>query len=1166
VEVKFAKNVDELDNSELVPEQDIKAEDEEVGVKLNHMTVFYVSKASEVKLVINEFDYDQPSTDDAEFIELKNISDESVQLSGYGLKLLNGNNNGEVYGAIDLEDVSLVSGEYYVVCGDENKVLNCDLSINNFSIQNGAEDAIALYKESAEGDILIDSVSYEGSLEGYVETEGFVGEYDSILGSSRYPDGNDTDDNSEDFVLSCITPGEENVDTENCGSDVVYVDDSNDTGIEDGTKKHPFNTIQEGIDDAIDGDVIYVVEGTYEEVGQIVIDKNLTIIGEGKDDVFIKPNHDTASSLYQETSGWFYVKAEVRFSLEGVTLDGNGRIINTAVQSRGEVDIENCLIKNIYAYKHMGLGIQLLSGRDNQITNCEFENIERIGIHVRGNKGGDTEPFAVIDGCTYTGRGEGEYLEYGIEFGGGGSGSVDNFTVSNILGDTDWSSSGILATTLYGPGTVATVTNSHFLNNNIGIIVGYNDDDVLELTATGNVFDINSEQGIRAKKNVTVNAEENWWGSADFSDVVDGISGEVDFNPWCLNEDCTETSEDVYPESDTEEIGEEESGDVVVDGLTVKNPVTNPGSGEGEIFVAKYGEGEEPGGLSTGVDGFYYDIQYSGDLKFPIDIEIEYSDDSTADNYLDETKFVSLYYYDGSDWKDYRNDNPASTVSIDTGANVISASLQHLTPIVPVIDITPPEATNEIKIYKGHNSDSENEIGVDGYTNNPEIRIEWEAVADAEYYWLGTQFNDHHKKVYATHYDANMSPGHNPYYYKISAVDDVGNEGAVVTSYKINLDTEAPEAPTLLSPADGDIVNGNPTQSWSSVSDADHYYYESYLDSSGNNPVYNANISGTSRIVGGMQTITFYWRVKAVDEAGNESGWSEMRELNIDNDAPIITFDQPVSDLVYNKTVHLKATCNEDCDYVNFWWRKDGESFSSSSKRYHYVNDNGTNFEWDLDTLGAEKADGTNYTMDDGVYYLYAAGKDLAGNWARTAGEVKIVVDNTPPSIPSIDFTAGGMDVLNDGFTNSENFTFNLSSDDAIRYQLKYWNSIPGDTYNGEKNAWNPKNKTSSYSDHFSRGEGMHHFRFSACDLAGNCSAYSDVFNVTYDNTAPTATITYSPTSLTNTDVVATLNPSETVTVTNNSGNTDYTFTANGNFTFEFKELVVDSWASSTFF
>ncbi|HPR14110.1 MAG TPA: Ig-like domain-containing protein, partial [Candidatus Woesebacteria bacterium] len=36
------------------------------------------------------------------------------------------------------------------------------------------------------------------------------------------------------------------------------------------------------------------------------------------------------------------------------------------------------------------------------------------------------------------------------------------------------------------------------------------------------------------------------------------------------------------------------------------------------------------------------------------------------------------------------------------------------------------------------------------------------------------------------------------------------------------------------------------------------------------------------------------------------------------------------------------------------------------------------------------------YTMTDGDYYLYAAGKDLAGNWARTS-EKMITIDNTPP-------------------------------------------------------------------------------------------------------------------------------------------------------------------------
>jgi len=36
--------------------------------------------------------------------------------------------------------------------------------------------------------------------------------------------------------------------------------------------------------------------------------------------------------------------------------------------------------------------------------------------------------------------------------------------------------------------------------------------------------------------------------------------------------------------------------------------------------------------------------------------------------------------------------------------------------------------------------------------------------------------------------------------------------------------------------------------------------------------------------------------------------------------------------------------------------------------------------------------------MPDGTYYLYAAGKDLVGNWARTP-EVMIVIDNNGPVI-----------------------------------------------------------------------------------------------------------------------------------------------------------------------
>jgi hypothetical protein len=55
------------------------------------------------------------------------------------------------------------------------------------------------------------------------------------------------------------------------------------------------------------------------------------------------------------------------------------------------------------------------------------------------------------------------------------------------------------------------------------------------------------------------------------------------------------------------------------------------------------------------------------------------------------------------------------------------------------------------------------------------------------------------------------------------------------------------------------------------------------------------------------------------------------------------------------------------------------------------------------------------------------------------------------------------------------------------------------------------------------------------------------------DKTPVTGSVTYSPDSATNQDVVASITFNKTpVTVTNNGGSTSYTFTENNTFTFEF--------------
>jgi predicted extracellular nuclease len=160
------------------------------------------------ELVINEIDYDQPSTDTAEFVELKNNGTSAVDLTGFSLELVNGSGTA-VYQTIALPAEVLAPGDYYVICSDMATVSNCDLS-EITSIQNGAPDAVGLRYE---GD-LIDAVSYEGNTGApYTEGSGVGlsdgGDYSGSI--SRCPDGIDTNQNDIDLINTALpTPGERN--------------------------------------------------------------------------------------------------------------------------------------------------------------------------------------------------------------------------------------------------------------------------------------------------------------------------------------------------------------------------------------------------------------------------------------------------------------------------------------------------------------------------------------------------------------------------------------------------------------------------------------------------------------------------------------------------------------------------------------------------------------------------------------------------------------------------------------------------------------------------------------------------------------------------------------------------------------------------------------------
>ena len=184
--------------------------------------LFFASPIS-AALIINEVDYDQPGTDTAEFIELFNQNTTDINLSPYSVALINGNNGSSIYETITLPSLTLGAGEYFVICGDSNSVINCDWTASKSTnlIQNGAPDAIALMLNN----VVQDSLSYEGNTASYTEGSG-VGLVDDpdfdFMGLSLFPNGTASNQNNVDFIFSCITPGMQNINqSRNCFAPVA---------------------------------------------------------------------------------------------------------------------------------------------------------------------------------------------------------------------------------------------------------------------------------------------------------------------------------------------------------------------------------------------------------------------------------------------------------------------------------------------------------------------------------------------------------------------------------------------------------------------------------------------------------------------------------------------------------------------------------------------------------------------------------------------------------------------------------------------------------------------------------------------------------------------------------------------------------------------------------
>ncbi|MFT3927094.1 MAG: lamin tail domain-containing protein [Myxococcales bacterium] len=160
-------------------------------------------------LRINEVDYDQPSSDDAEFVEVVNTADCPADLSSVNLELVNGS-DGKVYASYPLlEAGKSLAPHARLVVADPPLLANlpkgvASVSLKTLGLQNGP-DGVRLVS----GERVLDGFAYEGALPGTGEGDPSPAD-EAELAHGRCPDAFDSDDNALDFQLETPTPGAPN--------------------------------------------------------------------------------------------------------------------------------------------------------------------------------------------------------------------------------------------------------------------------------------------------------------------------------------------------------------------------------------------------------------------------------------------------------------------------------------------------------------------------------------------------------------------------------------------------------------------------------------------------------------------------------------------------------------------------------------------------------------------------------------------------------------------------------------------------------------------------------------------------------------------------------------------------------------------------------------------
>lgn len=322
------------------------------------------------------------------------------------------------------------------------------------------------------------------------------------------------------------------------GNDVVVTKCSG--GVENTNTGKEYCSIQDAINEASAGDIIKVTASSFTEPSQIVVDKDVTIKGNGKTSTTVINNFTKTNNNWQnDGSAWIVVNDGVTATFKDMKLDGNGKAIPTGILFRGGGTVSDVHMTNISDNtSYNGSAIRVFKAAVT-VTGSKFDNIGRSVIHVRPGVMVSSGVTATITNNTFTGNGLGDKLNYAADVASGSNVTITGNTMSNFKGQGAGYGSAGLSLYAFDNGsesTSATIKNNFMDDNYLDVSVGPGYKSGMILTVEENSFTNTIEEAIDNNASVSITAATcNWYGSSQLSVVSAKIYGNVTYIPWLNN-------------------------------------------------------------------------------------------------------------------------------------------------------------------------------------------------------------------------------------------------------------------------------------------------------------------------------------------------------------------------------------------------------------------------------------------------------------------------------------------------------------------------------------------------------------------------------------------------------------------------------------------------------